>query len=187
MLYKGYVSCSGLISSVGETEMILLGFREDSLMLKLESLQRHSISQCNIYFFSSVCCFLLTAGATCPLSAHKAILEEVRMCESIAAFKEGCHRSCQVLDVTPYSQRRCANMSAWHLLLRSHVGSFNVQYFIWEWLPVEINRCDSLTQWVRHSCEKKGVLGLKCYLWTSAQTIARAHWRASYSFFPSWI
>lgn len=111
MLYKGYVSCSSLISSVGETEMILLGFREDSLMLKLESLQRHSISQCNIYFFSSVCCFLLTAGATCPLSAHKAILEEVRMCESIAVFKEGCHRSCQVLDVTPYSQRRCANIT----------------------------------------------------------------------------
>lgn len=51
MLYKGYVSCSSLISSVGETEMKLLGFREESLVLKLEKLQRTSISQCNIYFF----------------------------------------------------------------------------------------------------------------------------------------
>lgn len=51
MLYKGYVSCSSLISSVGETEMKLLGFRKESLALKLEKLQRTSISQCNIYFF----------------------------------------------------------------------------------------------------------------------------------------
>lgn len=50
MLYKGYVSCSGLISSVGETEMILLGFGEERLALKLEKLQSPSISQCNIYF-----------------------------------------------------------------------------------------------------------------------------------------
>lgn len=45
MLYKGCVSCSSLMSSVGEIEMILLGFREESLVLKLEKIQRHSILQ----------------------------------------------------------------------------------------------------------------------------------------------
>ena len=52
MLYKGYVSCSSLISSVTETEWEpLLGFREESLALKLKKLQSPSISHCNIYFF----------------------------------------------------------------------------------------------------------------------------------------
>lgn len=38
------------MSSVGEIEMILLGFREASLALKLEKVQSHSILQCSIYF-----------------------------------------------------------------------------------------------------------------------------------------
>lgn len=39
MLYKGCVSCSSLMSSVGEMEMILLGFREASPALQLEKVQ----------------------------------------------------------------------------------------------------------------------------------------------------
>lgn len=61
MLYKGYVSCSSLISSVGETEMILLGFRDESLALKLEKVQSPSISQCSIYFFV----FILLSSPVC--------------------------------------------------------------------------------------------------------------------------
>lgn len=72
MLYKGCVSCSGLISSVGETDMILLGFREESLALKLEKLQSPSISQCNIYFFVSILLASPLWSNTCPSPAHKA-------------------------------------------------------------------------------------------------------------------
>lgn len=156
MLYKGYVSCSGLISSVGETEMILLGFREDSLVLKLEILQRHSISQCSIYFFfflqsavsTSWCHLSFISSSRPPLKRSGCVNPLLLSCKAVISLAR--------CDVIPYSQRLVLTwQSAWHLQLSSHLGSFNVQYFIWEWLPVEINRHDSPTQWVRHSCEKK--------------------------------
>lgn len=49
-----YVSCSSLMSSVGETKMILLGFREESLASELEKEQSPIISQCNNYLFAFI-------------------------------------------------------------------------------------------------------------------------------------
>lgn len=157
MLYKGYVSCSGLISSVGETEMILLGFREDSLVLKLEILQRHSISQCSIYFFclqSAVSSSLLVPPVLyqltrSPLKRSGCVNPSLLSCKAVISLAKCLMLPHIAKDIVLTWQ------SAWLLQLSSHLGSFNVPYFIWEWLPVEINSHDSPTQWVRRSCEKK--------------------------------
>lgn len=68
------------MSSVGEIEMILLGFREASLALKLEKRQSHSILQCTIYFLGFI---LLPAGDNCLLPAHKGTPDESKADEPI--------------------------------------------------------------------------------------------------------
>lgn len=94
-----YVSCSSLMSSVGETKMILLGFREESLASELEKEQSPIISQCNNYLFAFI-----------VLSSHvywwhlsftsSATPDKVEVGKAIIAVIEGCHKSCWVPDVS---------------------------------------------------------------------------------------
>lgn len=95
------------MSSVGEIEMMLLGFREPSLALKLEKVQSHSILQLLPTFLALFSSLTLSAGDISLLPAHKATPNENEVDEPVVDVTWGClaklltYLHCPARAITP--------------------------------------------------------------------------------------
>lgn len=95
------------MSSVGEIEMMLLGFREPSLALKLEKVQSHSILQLLPTFLALFSSLTLSAGDISLLPAHKATRNENEVDEPVVDVTWGClaklltYLHCPARAITP--------------------------------------------------------------------------------------